>query len=503
MCGLVGLWGAQDEKLVISMLDKLGHRGPNGQGTCITSSASAVLGHQRLSIIDIDGGKQPIGIESEVGVLVHNGEIYNDLSIRESLANSFNFSSQSDSESILHGISAWGMDAGPKFDGMFAFLRVQDGELFAGRDPLGIKPLYIGHLDDGSLLFASEIKALAGLTNRIEEFPPGTLYSSISGYKKYYSIPSEINHAWNSDKACESLRLTMTKAVNKRLRSDVPVGAFLSGGVDSSIIVAIAKRTVKNLHTFAAGTKDSPDLIAARSVADYLGTIHHEYVVTEEDIDQHLDKIIYHLESYDLSLVPNAVPCYFASLEASKHVKVVLTGEGADELFAGYGYHLNYNNDEDLHAELRRSLATMHNINLQRVDRMTMAVGIEGRVPFLDTEVIELGLSIPRNLKIKKDSGSITQKWILRKAFEDYLPNDVVWRTKSQFAHGSGVSDLLSRMFNNSDVKHDEFNGPESSFLEQEHYLNVFKKCFANIDNPTDLVNCWESNRVSSEEIVQ
>jgi asparagine synthase (glutamine-hydrolysing) len=243
------------------------------------------------------------------------------------------------------------------------------------------------------------------------------------------------------------LRQTLEEAVIKRLMSDVPLGAFLSGGLDSSIIAAIARQYMPELHTFAVGVEGSPDVEAARVVAKHIGSTHHEYLYTPQEVMAKLPEIIYHLESFDQDLVRSAIPCYFCSRLASDYVKVILTGEGADELFAGYAYYKDIGDPNMLHSELRRSVTTLHNINLQRVDRLTMCHGIEGRVPFLDVAMIELAQTIPPELKLARDStGRRVEKWILRKACEDLLPPEIVWRDKEQFDEGSGTVDLLPEL---------------------------------------------------------
>jgi asparagine synthase (glutamine-hydrolysing) len=231
--------------------------------------------------------------------------------------------------------------------------------------------------------------------------------------------------------------------------SDVPLGAFLSGGLDSSIIAAVARAHMDELHTFSVGIEGSRDLEAARVVSRHIDSIHHEFVFSAGDVKRHLPEIVYYLESFDQDLVRSAVPCYFASQLAAQHVKVILTGEGADELFGGYSYYKDYDETMPLHEELHRSVASLHNINLQRVDRLTMAHSIEGRVPFLDLEMIELGQRIPSELKIRSHpDGTCVEKWILRRAFEDLLPAEIVWRTKEQFDEGSGTSEVLAGIGN-------------------------------------------------------
>jgi asparagine synthase (glutamine-hydrolysing) len=235
--------------------------------------------------------------------------------------------------------------------------------------------------------------------------------------------------------------------VKKRLMSDVPVGAFLSGGLDSSVIVALVRPHVRELHTFSVGIEGSRDLEAARMVASHFDTVHHEHVLEREEVTARLPEIIYHLESFDQDLVRSAIPCYFTARLASREVKVILTGEGADELFAGYSYYRDYQDPNLLHRELRRSVQSLHNINLQRVDRLTMAHAVEGRVPFLDVEMIDLAQTIPPSLKLRKTGGQErVGKWVLRKAFEDLLPAEIVWRSKEQFDEGSGTLDVLGEI---------------------------------------------------------
>ena len=442
MCGIAALWGRSDQSMVHSMVSSLEHRGPDGMGVHVDERRDATLGHRRLAIIDPAGGAQPILDAGSSRALVANGMIYNDAQLRRELGEKV-FATATDSEAILRSISAWGTDAVARLDGMFAFVLVHEDGLIAARDPIGIKPLYMGRIDDG-LCFASEIKALTSVANDIEEFPAGRVFDSRSGFRTYYVPPEAEPRHRPLDRMITTLRETLEAAVIKRLRSDVPLGAFLSGGLDSSIIAALARRQLDELHTFAVGLEGSADLLAARRVAEHLDTIHHEHLITRDEVQRDLPEILFHLESYDQDLVRSAVPCWYVSCLASKQVKVVLTGEGADELFAGYTYYREYDDPAALHQELRRSILAMHNINLQRVDRMTMAHGIEARVPFLDTAMIEATMSIPAEVKLRRVGDKRIEKWILRKAFEDMLPSEIVWRDKEQFDEGSGLADLLA-----------------------------------------------------------
>jgi len=444
MCGIVSILGCEDKDLTNEIMNRLVHRGPDAQGTFFSDNAS--LGHRRLSIMDPAGGNQPIISENKKRAIVANGEIYNFPKLYKQLSKTHSVSTTSDSEIVLHLYEDIALDTAFKLDGMFAFVILNGNQFYVARDTVGIKPLYYGYSGE-RMVFASELKALAGLARNVKEFPPGTYYSSENGFKKYRSIPNLKVEDLPEEYWCKSVRSTLEKSVIKRLMSDVPVGAFLSGGLDSSVIAAIMNQHVKELHTFSVGLAGSSDILAARLVAKYLGTIHHEYILSKDDIIRYLPEIIFHLESFDQDLVRSAVPCFFVSRLAADYVKVILTGEGADELFGGYTYHKDINQDEVLHEELYRSVSSLHNINLQRVDRLTMAHSIEGRVPFLDLDMIELGQRIPVKWKIRKDKNKKQiEKWILRKACEDLLPKKIIWRDKEQFDEGSGTADNLKNL---------------------------------------------------------
>lgn len=448
MCGIAGLWGEVDQTLLQQMIAKVAHRGPDGSGVHVEPH-TGVLGHCRLAIMDPVGGAQPIYNEARSMAVVANGEIYNFPNLRADLAGRHRLATTSDSEVILHLFEERQDDLVAALEGMFAFA-LNDGErLFLARDPIGIKPLYYGTGKNGSarpaFYFASELKALADWAEDLHEFPPGNYFDSTRGFVRYYELPDVEPEARPVAEQVQRIRQGLEAAVASHLMSDVPVGAFLSGGLDSSVIAALAKRHVRELHTFSVGVAGSNDLLAARRVAQHIGSIHHEYLFTPDEVRSLLPEIIYYLESFDQDLVRSAIPCYFCARLAAEHVKVILTGEGADELFAGYKYHKEIGDPATLHKELRRAVTTLHNINLQRVDRLTMRHGVEGRVPFLDTRFIHLALSVPPDLKLVADrTGRRMEKWILRKACEDLLPPEIVWRTKEQFDEGSGTVDVLA-----------------------------------------------------------
>jgi len=450
MCGFVCLWKIDHPALARRMIDKIAHRGPDAVQVSQAPNVPAVMAHCRLSIIGLEDGTQPI--YSAENVLVANGEIYNYADLRAILGESA-FETQSDSETILHLFRSDELRWITKLDGMFAFVLATPERIIAARDPLGIKPLFMARIGEG-LAFASELKAFDGLgLGEVEAIDPGGMFDSIDGFREWYRMPqgtAELEPGEDPEPIWRELRLVLEAAVRKWMVADVEVGAFLSGGLDSSVIAALAARAIdRPLKTFAVGTAGSPDLAAARAVAEHIGSNHHELVFTADDLARVLPHVIYHLESADVDLVRSAMPTHFATTLARRHVKAVLTGEGADELFAGYTYHHAYaRKPRALADEITRSLGAMHNINLQRVDRITMAQGLEARTPFLDRDLIDFAQSIPASLKMKitnEAAHETTEKWILRKACEDLLPAELVWRKKAQFDEGSGTVDVLSQ----------------------------------------------------------
>jgi len=444
VCGIAGILGRRDPAAVVRMLEQQRHRGPDGRQVWEAASGFT-LGHDRLAIVDLAGGAQPLANEDASLWLAMNGEIYNHAELRRELEGRHTFKTRSDSEVVLHLFEEYGPDAIRRLDGMFAIAiwGPQTG-LFLARDPLGIKPLYYGHNSQGQLLFASEAKALVQEVQVVSEFPNGHYWQvERQDPIPYDAIPQPASEISAAHEAADLLDRTLTRAVTKRLMADVPVGCFLSGGLDSSLIAAMMRRYVTGeLHTFSVGLAGSEDLINARRVAAELGTIHHERALTEGEVLTVLPRVIDALESCDPALVRSAIPTYLVSEMAARHVKVVLSGEGADELFAGYHYLAEFEPDGDaLAAELHQITADLHNANLQRVDRMTMAHGLEGRVPFLDRAMLDLAFRMdPRLLRQEGEA-----KWILRKVAERYLPPEIVWRRKEKFAIGTGIGPLLER----------------------------------------------------------
>jgi asparagine synthase (glutamine-hydrolysing) len=490
MCGIAGCVGTADERTVNKMLDALSHRGPDDRGIHIADSM--VLGHTRLSIVDVAHGHQPLLSEDERQGLICNGEIYNFREIRQRLQATYRFRTNSDSEVILALYREKGPECVKELDGMFAFALFDDDTVMLARDPLGIKPLYYGY-QNGTMFFSSELGAmsLAGV-EEAHEFPCGHYYTAERGFVRYYVVPRVADKPLTDvDHICRRIRETFTAAVKKRLLADpeVPVGSFCSGGLDSSIIAAIAAEEIPNLHTFVVGMRDadgteSDDFIASRKAAGHIGSTHHELAFSEDDYYTVLPEVIGKLESYDPSLVRCAVPCYFTCKLAADYVTVVLTGEGADELFAGYHYMKHFP-PARLNEEGRRCIESLHNINLQRADRMGMYFNLELRVPFLDVAMVDLAMQIPAEEKIKlQEDGTRIEKWIFRKAFADtnLLPDEILWRYKVQYTQGAGCESLGEKLaekeIGDEDLARMQHDNPEATITSKEAalYFRIFRE---------------------------
>ncbi len=481
MCGIAGYFELERTSRpplsVEMMLERLGHRGPDDRG--VWHSSHAALGHTRLSIIDVPGGHQPITNEDGLVRIVYNGEIYNFLDLRTPLIQRHKLTTHTDTEVLVHWYEDHGPDCVKFFEGMFAFALLEGDELFLARDPLGVKPLYYA-LVDGRLYFASEIKALLPITTDIVEFPPGHWFHSKLGWKHYFDLAQ---WAESSSKLADPkgmLRDCLVASVEKRLVSDVPVGVFLSGGLDSSLVAALMSEKIPNLHSFSVGTPQGQDPLYARRVARYLGTVHHERIYTEADMIRVLPTVIYHLESFDFALVRSAIANYFVAELASQFVKVVLVGEGSDELFGGYHYLKGISDRQLFHRELLAITSQLHNSNLQRVDRMTMAHSVEGREPYLDLDLLKTALAIP--IELKRRDG--IEKWVLRKAFEGVLPDEVLWREKEKFSRGAGSALVFERIAER-EISDSEFererrleNGLKLRSKEELYYYRLWRRYF-------------------------
>ncbi len=490
MCGIIGGYGGMDPETTSRMLARVVHRGPDDEGH--VEVAGNVLGHRRLSIVDVSGGKQPLVTPDGDLYLVGNGEVYNHEEILETLENS-DLSTRSDNEVALRLIAERGPDALSELLGMFAFLIAgTDGTFVAARDPVGIKPLYWARRD-GSVRFASEMSAFdEDWQPYVESFPPGHYWTPEGGLVEFgvpvppkeelepFDGPGEPG-ARIPDRILQKVRDRLIKTVGRQMMGDVPVGVFLSGGLDSSLVAAIAadwyEERGERLKTFAVGLEDSPDLLAARAVAEYLDTEHHESVYTAEEALGVLPEVVRTIESFDPSLVRSAVPNYILAEFTARHVKVVLTGEGADEIFAGYEYLEDFRTEDELHEELVRTIEGLHDLNLQRADRVTMAHGLEARVPFLELDMISLGLSLPAGWKLAGEGQE--EKRLLRQAFEGWLPDDFLWRKKAQFGDGSGASSVLKERMEDS-ITEEEFERerhevePPLRTREEVAYYRIF-----------------------------
>ncbi len=441
------------------MLDRLAHRGPDDGGE--VRANGAWLGHRRLSIVDVDGGKQPLVNADGDLWLVGNGEVYNHEDVRGDLPPTA-FSTKSDNEVALHLIDTEGPEALGRLEGMYAFLAAgTDGFFMAARDPVGIKPLYWARKGE-RVVFASEMSAFDGeWLPHVESFPPGCWWTPDGGLERFASaVPEDEEHAPDERtsperppaEVLEATRETLVASVGRQMMGDVPVGVFLSGGLDSTLIAAVAARWLEErgerLKTFAVGTPGSPDLVAARAAAHYLDTEHHERIYTAEEAIDAVPMVVRAIEHFDPSLVRSAVPNYLLAEMAAEHVKVVLTGEGADELFAGYEYLRDLDGADELQSEMVRTVEALHDLNLQRCDRVTMAHGLEARVPFLDRIVIAFALGLPAAWKLAGEG--VPEKRLLREAFAGWVPDELLWREKSQFGDGSGAADVLKERMEES-----------------------------------------------------
>lgn len=494
MCGILAVIGkGKDEALVKQLSKRMSHRGPDESDVHVTE-AGHILAHERLSIVDLQTGKQPIQGTSTAW-MVHNGEIYNHKKLRETVLKDHTFRTTSDSEVIVHLYEEFGYDFCDYLDGMFAFVVVNGDDFMAGRDPLGIKPLYYGIDDRGRYYFASEMKAIADQCTTFSTFPPGHFYTEKTGFVKYYKPEWEEAAKAVEEIDYKAIRETLTEAVKKRLMADVPFGVLLSGGLDSSLTSSIAKRLLESsgqvLHSFSIGLDESaPDLIAARKVAEFIGTQHHEFYFTVEEGIRNLEKLIWHLETYDVTSIRASTPMYFMSKAIKETgIKMVLSGEGADEIFGGYLYFRNAPSAEEFQKETIERVQKLFTADLLRADKSTMAHGLEARVPFLDKSFLELAMKVKPEEKQPKTYNGV-EKYILRKAFDTpekpYLPDEVLWRQKEQFSDGVGYNwiDTLIE-YCESQVTDEEFAKaaelfPYNTPLTKEafYYRSIFHKHF-------------------------
>ena len=505
MCGIVAAFEIKNSNnlrnQVLEMSRRIRHRGPDWSG--IYMSENAILTHERLSIVDPKSGRQPIISKNNDLILAANGEIYNHDDLKKNLSINYNFTTKSDCEIILALYEEKGVNFLNDLNGIFAFAlydKKTENYLIA-RDHLGIIPLYMGWDSEKNFFVASELKALEGFCNEIKIFPPGHYFSSKNSqltcwYKTEWEKFEDVK---NNISDFSLLKESLIIAVKRQLMSDVPYGVLLSGGLDSSITSAIAKifcekRVESNdknsawwptLHSFAVGLKDSPDLSAAKNAAKYIGTVHHEIVFTIQEGLDAIKDVIYHLETYDVTTIRASIPMYLmARVIKSMGIKMVISGEGADEIFGGYLYFHKAPSAEEFHKETVRKLKKLHQYDCLRANKSLAAWGVEGRVPFLDKEFLDVAMSL--NPKDKMINSKKIEKWILRKTFEELLPKEIAWRQKEQFSDGVGYNwidelkkivnkEISDDLYNNSSVKF-PINTPLNK--EEYYYRKIFDSFF-------------------------
>ena len=505
MCGIVCAFDIKQKSevlrpQVLEMAKKIRHRGPDWSG--IYSDEKVIIAHERLAIVDPASGKQPLFSEDGKLVLAANGEIYNHRELRSKFPD-YPFQTESDCEVILALYQEKGHDFVDDMNGIFGFAiyDVEKDEYFIARDHMGIIPLYMGWDKDGTFYVASELKALESVCTKIELFPPGHYMSSSDGklVKWYKRDWNEYEAIKENETSITEVRQALEDAVHRQLMSDVPYGVLLSGGLDSSVTSAIAKKYSERrietddkekawwpqLHSFSVGLDGSPDLVAAKKVADYIGTIHHEIKFTIQEGLDAIKDVIYNIETYDITTIRSSTPMYLmARVIKSMGIKMVLSGEGADEIFGGYLYFHKAPNAREFHKETVRKLDKLHMYDCLRANKSLMAWGIEGRVPFLDKEFIDVAMRI--NPEDKMINGERMEKWVIRKAFEDMLPESVAWRQKEQFSDGVGYSwidtlkDIVEQEVTDKQLANAKFRFPIQTPTNKEefYYRSIFEQHF-------------------------
>lgn len=506
MCGIVSIFNIKEQsqdlrQKALRMSQKIRHRGPDWSG--IYCGKSAILAHERLSIVDPESGKQPLFSTDSKQILAVNGEIYNHQDIRKQYEGKYEFQTGSDCEVILALYKDKGIDFLEDLSGIFAFAlydEERDSFLIA-RDQIGVIPLYIGYDADGKVYVASEMKALEGQCDHFEPFLPGHYYwSEDPGMKRWYQRDwMEYDAVKDNPASSEDIRQALRAAVKKQMMSDVPYGVLLSGGLDSSVISAITEKFAEHriedngqskawwprLHSFAVGLKGAPDLAKAKLVADHIGTVHHEINYTiQEGLDAIRD-VIYFIETYDVTTVRASTPMYLlARVIKSMGIKMVLSGEGADEIFGGYLYFHKAPSAEEFHKETVRKLSKLHLYDCLRANKSLSAWGVEGRVPFLDKEFLDVAMRT--NPEAKMCPGQTMEKRIVREAFADMLPEEIAWRQKEQFSDGVGYSwidtlkKITSEAVSDEQMAHAAERFPINTPLckEEYYYRCIFEEHF-------------------------
>lgn len=506
MCGIAAIFNIKEQTpslrdKALKMAKKIRHRGPDWSG--IYCGGSAILAHERLSIVDPESGGQPLYSPDKKQVLAVNGEIYNHRDIRKQFEGKYEFQTGSDCEVILALYREKGINFLEDLNGIFAFALYDEekDDFLIARDPIGVIPLYIGYDSDGKVYCASELKALEGFCERYEPFLPGHYYWSKEGkMTRWYTRDWMSYDAVKDNPASVSaIHDALEAAVKRQLMSDVPYGVLLSGGLDSSVISAIAKKFAARrietdgkkdawwpqLHSFAVGLKGAPDLIKAREVADYIGTVHHEINYTiQEGLDAVRD-VIYFIETYDVTTVRASTPMYLlARVIKSMGIKMVLSGEGADEVFGGYLYFHKAPDAKAFHEETVRKLSKLYLYDCLRANKSLSAWGVEGRVPFLDKEFLDVAMRT--NPEAKMCPGKTIEKKIVREAFADMLPESVAWRQKEQFSDGVGYSwidtlkEITSKAVTDEQMAHAAERFPINTPMNKEeyYYRSIFEEYF-------------------------
>ncbi|MEN2401001.1 asparagine synthase B [Flavobacterium sp. MC2016-06] len=497
MSGLLAVIGkGKDPQLVNELSQRMSHRGPDERDLHIMENGSIIC-HESLSIIDMHTGKQPIQGTNKAW-MVHDGEIYNYQQLKDTILKEHTFRTKSDSEVIVHLYEEFGYDFCNLLDGDFAFVVIDGDNYIAGRDPIGVKPLYYGLDERGRIYFSSEMKSIADQCKSFSTFPPGHYYTAKTGFVKYYKPEYEDFKNANQSLDLDLIRESLIEATRKRLLGNVPVGVLLSGGLDSSLIAAIAARLSaeegKKIQSFSIGLDaDSPDNSAARKAAAFLGTEHHEIHFSVAEGVAILEKIIYHIETYDIISVRAGVPTYLLAKAISEAgVKVILSGEGADEVFGGHLYFRNAPSAEEFQDETIERVQKLFTADLLRADKTTMAHGLEARIPFLDKDFLDVTIRIKTEEKQPKTYDGI-EKYILRKAFDatedPYLPAEILWRQKEQFSDGVGynwVDELIE--YCSSQVTDEQLAGASAEFsynspTTKEAYLyrSIFHKFYPQV----------------------
>ncbi|MGB1370585.1 MAG: asparagine synthase B [Flavobacteriaceae bacterium] len=506
MCGIVCAFDLKQNSedlrpQILEMSKRIRHRGPDWSG--IFDNDKAIMAHERLAIVDPASGKQPLFSPDKQLILAANGEIYNHRALRKQFESTYDFQTQSDCEIILALYNEKGVDFVDDLNGIFGFAiyDVEEDAYFIARDHMGIIPLYIGWDQNGTFYVASELKALESVCTKIELFPPGHYFHSKDGkFVQWYKRDwKEYDAVKDNETSIQEIKEALEAAVHRQLMSDVPYGVLLSGGLDSSVTSAIAKKYAQKrvesgdttdawwpqLHSFSVGLEGSPDLAAAQKVADHIGTVHHEIKFTIQEGLDAIKDVIYNLETYDTTTIRASTPMYLmARVIKSMGIKMVLSGEGADELFGGYLYFHKAPNAKEFHQETVRKLDKLHMYDCLRANKSLAAWGIEGRVPFLDKEFMDVAMRI--NPQDKMINGERMEKWVVRKAFEDMLPESVAWRQKEQFSDGVGYSwidtlkEIVEKEVSDEQMKNAHFRFPVQTPLNKEefYYRTIFESHF-------------------------